>query len=54
VCPTCAGTGYVLPATEDVLELAGEADTADFWRDVALKAAAATDYDYPMDWDAEQ
>jgi hypothetical protein len=27
---------------------------AGFWRTVAFKAAAATDYDYPMDWDAEQ
>jgi len=50
-CPTCAGTGYVLPATDEVLAMV---DAADFWRDVALKAAAATDYDYPMDWDAEQ
>lgn len=27
---------------------------AGFWRTVAFKAAAATDYDYPMNWDAEQ
>jgi hypothetical protein len=50
-CPTCLGTGYVLPATEEVLALV---DTADFWRAVALNAAEATDYDYPMNWDAEQ
>ena len=50
-CPTCAGTGYVLPATDEVLAMV---DAADFWRTVALKAAEATDYDYPMDWDAEQ
>ena len=50
-CRTCLGTGYVMPATEQVL---GLVDTADFWRAVALKAAAATDYDYPMDWDAKQ
>lgn len=57
LCRTCIGTGYVLPATAEVLALAGddeETNTADFWREVALKAAAAMDYDYPMDWDAEQ
>ena len=51
LCRTCRGTGYVLPATDEVLAMV---DAADFWRTVALKAAEATDYDYPMDWDAEQ
>lgn len=50
-CHTCLGTGYVLPATAEVLAMV---DAADFWRTVALKAAEATDYDYPMNWDAEQ
>ena len=51
LCRTCRGTGHVLPATDEVLAMV---DAADFWRTVALKAAEATDYDYPMDWDAEQ
>jgi DnaJ-class molecular chaperone len=27
-CHTCAGTGYVLPATDEVMEMAKEADDA--------------------------
>ena len=30
-CLTCAGTGYVLPATEEVLALAGQIDDNDDW-----------------------
>lgn len=50
-CILCGDSGYVLPATAEVLAMV---DAADFWRTVALKAAEATDYDYPMNWDAEQ
>lgn len=50
--------GYVQHITIDrngeVVESVDEANAADFWREVALKAAEATDYDYPMNWDAER